>query len=118
MASGWLFSILALLLASKFLVSYPSYRWLSIPISFIGIGFIGALFGFKWPHMGWRWGIWISIIPWLLELFSFIRHFQELTALHLGSFTVDLLFMPIAAFLGSYLGASLSVAKSEVNDDS
>lgn len=78
---------------------------------------VGSIFGYVWPRGRWKWGVWISAIPWLfVALFTFplLRKPHSDT---LGLFLfANLVIAPIAACLGSYFGARLSLNRIRRSD--
>ena len=73
---------------------------------------IGGIFGFAYASKGWKWGIWISVIPWLYVVVwtspLILKPHSETLGLFLFS---NLVLAPIAACSGSYFGARLSIAR-------
>src|SRR5215204_3175488 len=47
-----------------------SGAWLSgVAVFAVPQGFLGALFGYAWPQVGWRWGVWLTALPLCLLTF-------------------------------------------------
>jgi hypothetical protein len=44
--------------------------WLAgVAVFAVPQGFLGALFGYAWPQVGWRWGVWLTALPLCLLTF-------------------------------------------------
>jgi hypothetical protein len=72
-------------------------------------GVLGVLFGYLRPAKSWQWGLWLSI-PTILLCLAFVRRLGSVNVLQgIGTgWAVSVLVIPLAACLGSYLGARLA----------
>jgi hypothetical protein len=65
---------IALLFAKVFmgiLGTGPREAWLVIlPIVFVAYLGAGAFFGLMWPAKSWRWGVWVSLLPFVWASFT------------------------------------------------
>jgi hypothetical protein len=45
--------------------AYGGPLTLSMAVALLGLGYVvlGAAFGFAWPGVGWRWGVWLCAVP-------------------------------------------------------
>ncbi len=83
-----------------------AYSWLYLIVRATGFGIVGLLLGRSWPQKGWTWGLWLVGFPWLISLSGFIRYAPAMLA-HVSGPLTDLICVPIAACVGSYMGAHL-----------
>jgi hypothetical protein len=78
-----------------------AYSWLYLIVQATGFGIVGLLLGRSWPQKGWTWGLWLVGFPWLMFLSVVIRY------PHVEGPLTNLICVPIAACVGSYMGAYL-----------
>jgi hypothetical protein len=78
--AGVFVMFIALLFAKFFIVilgAGPREVWLVIPavlcVAYLGAG---AFFGLMWPAKSWRWGVWVSLLPFVWA--SFMTPFMAL----------------------------------------
>jgi hypothetical protein len=82
-----------------------AYSRLYLIVQATGFGIVGLLLGRSWPQKGWTWGLWLVGFPCLILLSELIRY-PAMLAEVLRPLT-DLICVPIAACVGSYMGAHL-----------
>jgi hypothetical protein len=89
-----------------FFYGSTAYRLLYFIVPATGFGIVGLSLGRSWPQKGWTWGLWLVAFPWLIQLSVFIRYPLAMLA-DVSRPLTNLICVPIAACVGSYMGAHL-----------
>jgi hypothetical protein len=81
----------------------------------LAYGSVGVFFGYVWSQKGWKWGLWIVVIWWPVEVF--FKWYYLRISLEFGSWRFPfrlfalLILISITACIGAYLGAQLSLKR-------
>ncbi len=74
---------------------------------------LGAIFiGLAWPRVGWKVGLWLIAAPCLRDFIILVRGFNFISVPIVWRHAVDVIWLSIAASIGSYFGSRL-VTKSK-----
>jgi hypothetical protein len=106
-------------LAVGLLFNYPGFRHYGYYVPPLAIlltyGFVGVFFGYVWSQKGWKWGLWIVVIWWPVEVFLKLYYLR--IHIEFGSWWFPfrlfalLILISITACIGAYLGAQLSLKR-------
>jgi hypothetical protein len=79
----------------------------------LAYGSLGVFFGYVRPQKGWKWGLWIIALAWLVEAFFTLPYLKLI--IEVGMVWIPyahLIFAPICACVGAYVGARLSRSRT------